>query len=410
VRFGWFEACLIGLASYGAASACSSTSSHSVGNSPDTGAGRGGTGGGGTGAASGRGGADGSGGASGSGAGVSGSGGVSGSAGESGSSGVSGSGGAGGSEGGDASAGSSGTAGTSGAAGSGGNAGTSGTAGTTGASGRGGTTGSAGTNGASGRGGTAGTNGASGSSGSAGTGGAPMDSGPQRWCTTQARPAGVAAADYQCLDFDNGLPPTATWAPTLSGQGSRSITTARASSLPQSLITSLGSATSAGTPQRATLEWHNVGSTGVSSVSIAADLNPVNFAGVAPAWTGSINLLCASFGSGNTCFSYTRGADLSFADAYTGYFIEHTYSGGPATRYQCQVTGNLVVNLWTRVELRLTRSPANIQVFIGGANAGQCSGSYLDDTATDISFGMRSFPEAQNWTVYYDNVVATVRR
>jgi hypothetical protein len=385
MRFRWFEACLIAFTSYGAASACSSTSSHSVGDSPDSGAGRGGAGGGGSGATSGRGGAAGSGG-------VSGSGGTS--AGASGGGGTSGSGGAGGTEAGDASAG---TAGTGGTAGSGGSAGTSGTAGTNGASG------SAGTSGTGGRGGTTGT------AGSAGTGGAPMDAGPPRWCTTQARPAGVAAADYQCLDFEGGLPPTGTWAPISAGVTSRMLTNARASSLPQSLLTGTSGATGTAR-QEARLEWQNVGSTGVSSLSIAADINPVNFAGVAPPWTGSIDLLCVGFGSAEACFSYTRGADLSFADGYTGYFIDHTFSGGPAYQRQCQLTGNLTANLWTRVELRLTRNPATIQVFIAGASAGQCSAGVLDDTVTAATFGQIAFPDTPGWTVYYDNVIAVVRR
>jgi hypothetical protein len=236
-----------------------------------------------------------------------------------------------------------------------------------------------------------------------------MDAGPPRWCSTQARPNNVAAADYQCLDFEGGLPPAATWAPISAGLGSRSISNARASSLPQSLLSATSGATGTAR-QEARLEWHNVGAIGVSSLSIAADINPVNFAGVAPPWTGSIDLLCVSFGSGEACFSYTRGADLSFADGYTGYFIDHMFTGGPAYQYQCQLTGNLTANLWTRVELRLTRTPATAQVFIAGASAGQCNAGVLDDTVTDVSFGQRAFPEAAGWTVYYDNVVAMVRR
>jgi hypothetical protein len=376
---------LIASVSYGVVPACSSTSSHTVGNPPDAGGGRGGAGGGsgGNGAAGGRGGTDG----------------IGGSAGVSGSAGASASGGVGGTEGADASAGSAGTAGATG--GTAGSAATGGTAGTGGAADGGGT---AGTGGIAGRGGTTGTG---------GTGGGPLDAGPQNWCAKQARPAGVAAADYQCLDFENGLPPVGTWPSTVTASASRSITTARASSLPQSLITSVGGP--AGTAlQQASLQWHNVGSTAVSSLSITADINPVNFVGVAPPWTGTIDVLCASFGSGDACFSYTRGADLAFADGYVGYFIEFTYSGGPAYRTQCRLTGSLTSNLWSRVELRLTRNPASIQVFINGTNAipagMTCGASFLDDTVTDVSFGMRAYPETQAWTVYYDNVVAAVRR
>src|SRR5690606_37705682 len=39
------------------------------------------------------------------------------------------------------------------------------------------------------------------SGGSDGTGG-----GPTTWCSGQAPPANVSAADYQCVDFDTGFP------------------------------------------------------------------------------------------------------------------------------------------------------------------------------------------------------------
>jgi hypothetical protein len=202
-----------------------------------------------------------------------------------------------------------------------------------------------------------------------------------------------------------------TWPTTIFESGSRLITTTRASSQPQSLLTSVGAATSTSSQQIA-LQWRTVGSTFASSVSITADISPLNFVGVAPPWSGSIALLCASFGSfgsNDACFSYTRGRDLSFANDYVGYFIEHT--GGPGFRYHCPLTGNLASNLWSRVELRLTRNPGTVQVFINGTSGGAtCSPSFLDDTMTEVSFGLRAHPETQGWNVYYDNVVAAVRR
>jgi hypothetical protein len=124
------------------------------------------------------------------------------------------------------------------------------------------------------------------------------------------------------------------------------------------------------------------------------------------------SICCARRSARAKAASPTRaGADLSFADGYSGYFITHSYSGGPAYLRHCALTGNLTANLWTRVELRLTRSPATVQVFFNGSSAGtSCSAGFLDDTLSDVSFGMRAFPETAAWTVYYDNVVATVRR
>jgi hypothetical protein len=48
---------------------------------------------------------------------------------------------------------------------------------------------------------------------------------PPTWCALQTIPSGVAVTDYQCIDFDTGLPATNTWAQTQVQAGSLSLRT-----------------------------------------------------------------------------------------------------------------------------------------------------------------------------------------
>jgi hypothetical protein len=133
--------------------------------------------------------------------------------------------------------------------------------------------------------------------------------------------------------------------------------------------------------------------------------------GVTPPWTGGVDLLCVSFGSASACLQYTRGADTDFATNYTGLLIEYQYTGGPAYLGQCEVTGTLPSGVWTPVELRLTSAGA-MEIFINGTSAaGTCTVSILGDTVGRVEVGLQAHAVTTlGQTVYYDNVVAVVRR
>src|SRR6185437_4337237 len=98
--------------------------------------------------------------------------------------------------------------------------------------------------GPTGPGGSAGTGGgaagAPSTGGHGGGGGHPSDAGTgvdmapaATWCTQQTAPSGVAATDYACLDFDGGkLPTGGGWTSVVANGGTSTVTTQKASSLP----------------------------------------------------------------------------------------------------------------------------------------------------------------------------------
>jgi hypothetical protein len=235
---------------------------------------------------------------------------------------------------------------------------------------------------------------------------------PNNWCSQQTIPSGVLAADYQCVDFESGLPPASVWPATLSGGGTMEITQARAASLPNALSNFVPAASDFSTASTSILTFSTVGSAAVTSVSVSASLNTVQQPGVTSPWTGGVDLLCVSFGFATSCLQYTRGADTTFGTNYTGLLVDFMYTGGPAYSDQCEVTGTLPTGVWTRVELRLTSTGA-IDVLINGTSAlaTTCSSTISGDTVGVVEVGQQSHAVTEHpQTLYYDNIVAVVRR
>lgn len=236
--------------------------------------------------------------------------------------------------------------------------------------------------------------------------------GAAAWCATQPRPTGVAAADYQCVDFDNGLPPIATWPRTLTNSGTMQLTTARAASAPNSLVVTVPGADTFQTQATATATWSVTGAEPITRVSLWASLSPPQIAGPTPDWTGYVSLLCTSFGYGEACLLYTRGADVIDSGVpYTGYLLSLMYTGGPAFFNFCAVTGTMTPNIWTRVELRVTKGSAStVQVFFNGTEAAKCTSTFSDDTVAKFTFGEEASYVMPGWTMHYDNIAAAVYR
>jgi len=190
------------------------------------------------------------------------------------------------------------------------------------------------------------------------------------------------------------------------------LTTARAASLPNSLVVTVPGADTYQNQATATATWSIVGATPISRVSLWASLSPPQIAGPTPNWTGYVSLLCTSFGYGEACLLYTRGADMIEPDvAYTGYLLSLSYSGGPAYMHFCPVTGTMTPNIWTRVELRVTKgSTSTVQVFFNGTEAANCTSGFNDDTVAKFTFGEEASSVMPGWTMHYDNIVAAAYR
>jgi hypothetical protein len=228
------------------------------------------------------------------------------------------------------------------------------------------------------------------------------------WCTTQPAPAGVLAADYQCLDFDNAMAPAATWPVTRTGTGALTRTNARASSPTYSLMSSVASASD----DAATIAWNDVGATPITSISVSAAISPTTPGGVFPQSNGGADLLCLASGGNETCLEYTLNGTMS-GSSFSGLYVFWSFVGGAAVAGQCALTvTTLTANIWNTVTLSIDVATHAIVATINGTTVtSNCSGQIASDTVAKVTVGatthsFNNFP----WAGYYDNVQATVRR
>ncbi|HMI88771.1 MAG TPA: hypothetical protein VK550_32050, partial [Polyangiaceae bacterium] len=238
------------------------------------------------------------------------------------------------------------------------------------------------------------------------------------WCGTKAIPSGVAAADYQCVDFDVGLPAQSTWARVTAATGTLALSTTKASSPPNSLQTVAPAPDGVNqVPREGYLQWTVPGTAStIKSVSVAAAINPV-VPSFSPAWTDEVDVLCVGFpGSGITsraCLAYTYASNKPWNTSYTGLFVHYTYFLGDAGYTgECAVAGNFGTNLWTNAELRIDMTTGTIDALIDGASS-PCTTQMAPSPDTQAFFNVGSLSGTYvdfAWSAQFDNVIAFLRR
>jgi hypothetical protein len=234
-------------------------------------------------------------------------------------------------------------------------------------------------------------------------------------------PSGVAASDYQCLDFDEGPFPPAGWTQAVVAPGTLSVTNARASSSPNSLNSSCP--LTMGVNGRATIDWTTTASgSAITSVSIAAAMSPVTPT-FGLGWPDFVNLMCVAFTNewSFACLAYTYGNPYMRwqSTPYTGLFMRLQYQvDDQRFTNECPVTGAFSSNVWTNAELRVTTATGNIEAIINGTTS-SCPNPLMPPAPASIPFvwlGSRAidFRTAADgdvdWTTFFDNVVVAVRR
>lgn len=225
------------------------------------------------------------------------------------------------------------------------------------------------------------------------------------WCGQQIAPAGQAASDYTCVDFDDGAIPSGSgWTLKSSNKGAGALTTQHASSLPYSWSASVS------TVDRSVemLDWHVTGALQVASVTVSADLNPAN--GIVTPWTGSVSLLCVRLGSCDACLNYTEGEDTGFSASYRGYYLSAEYSGGAVSLSRTQLYGSVVANLWTRVQMTVTAANNSVAVTLGSMGNTPVTTFFDPDTAVDVFVGPQTNGTTAGWNGDIDNVIVSVTR
>ncbi len=233
------------------------------------------------------------------------------------------------------------------------------------------------------------------------------------WCSSQPAPSGVLASDYQCVDFDNGLPGASTWPQTVSGSGALARSTAAADSAPDSLAVSV-----TGSSDVATLSWNDVGSTPVKSYSAIFGINPMtNFV---HASGGNIELACINTGSNSTClYSTNNGTDANGNTGFTGISAFSDYNGGEVAQGPCELSvTSLNPNVWNTVEIDMTVGTASGgtttgqgQILINGTVANSsCVGVFMNSTTVNFVLGPEATDATFGWSGYIDNIRVSVKR
>jgi hypothetical protein len=234
------------------------------------------------------------------------------------------------------------------------------------------------------------------------------------WCSSHPAPSGVAASDYECVDFDNGMPPTSTWSQTISGSGTLARSTAAADSSPDSLAVNV-----TGGSDAATLSWMDMGSAPISAISVSFAINPTPNFNIHPSPGGNIDLACINTGSNQTCLYYTiNGNDPLGNSGFTGIGGFSIYAGGEVIRGECPFSvTNFNANVWNTVEIDITTNTTGadaVQMSLNGTvvtNSTNCGGQFGSDTMATIVLG----PAAVNtpffgWQGFLDNITVAVKR
>jgi hypothetical protein len=224
----------------------------------------------------------------------------------------------------------------------------------------------------------------------------PADPGPLTWCDDRVPGSGVVAADYRCLDLDDGLPAAAVWVQDVAG-GSLALTQAVAASSPNAL------SLTADSEERARISWSRVGPSKVLAVTVAADLNPVNFPAAPPPWPGSAEVLCVELGGGSACLHYKWGASGE------DYFVRVIPSLVMMPK-DCTMSASPGGGDWTRVELSAL-STGQVLLKLNNVNVlSSCTNQFSTATSAKVTVGLNASNTSNGWTVRVDNIEASLSR
>ncbi len=229
------------------------------------------------------------------------------------------------------------------------------------------------------------------------------------WCTGQAAPSGVLAADFQCVDFDRGMPDAKTWKQTVSGSGVLERTGDAFSSAPYSLAANVG-----GSSDTATIAWTSVGATPVKTVTASVAINP----SYKYNWHTSdpilVDLLCIETGSNATCLSDVRNMADPHGEPFSGGLAVYSdYSGGFLARGGCALTTSFFNDrVWNEATLEIDVDTREVTFTLNGAivSSDSCLGYFAPDTNIKVSIGASASSSVVGWTQYIDNITVAVTR
>jgi hypothetical protein len=228
----------------------------------------------------------------------------------------------------------------------------------------------------------------------------------QTWCSAQKKPDGVATVDYQCLDFDTGMPPTNVWVPTVTstplGQLSLAIDDIR--SVPNSLfaLSDFSQPGDTAAPE-AVLSWTAQGNF-VSAVTLSLDAIPRQTHGASG---GPIEYICLGMGGVRGCIVYSHPQIFS---TWALTFSTPNPPTSPGTPWYCELAGFLDFGQWNHVDLKLTKDGV-FTISVDGVASTCATNSPINSGTTTVRIGAKgTVNEFQAGNIRYDNVVTFIQR
>jgi hypothetical protein len=213
----------------------------------------------------------------------------------------------------------------------------------------------------------------------------------------QTIPSGIAASDYQCVDFDTGMPPSNVWTPTVRETGVLELVTDQVRSVPNSLHSVVWAGAAGSVLQDiAYLTWSASGGI-VSAVTVETDAYIKETYGGHP--NGYVDFQCVTLGGTKACLSYR----YPYGDIFSITFPKT----GPAVPF-CDVSPLISYQQWSRFELTL--SNAGIATLnVNGTSVTCSTGAEISSGASSVQIGAESI--SGNWgEIDLDNLIAYVRR
>jgi hypothetical protein len=206
-------------------------------------------------------------------------------------------------------------------------------------------------------------------------------------------------ADYQCLDFDTGMPPASVWVPNVKETGILELQTDQVRSVPNSLHSVAWTGNpDLFPPDIAHLTWDASGNL-ISAVTLATDAYFTETYGGYP--NGYDDYLCVTMGGTKACLSYRWPLSSSiFAITFP--------TVGPPMPF-CDISLNLFYQQWTHVEMTLSNSGV-LTLSVDGATMTCSSGVAVSSGTSSVQIGAESISPGNWGEIRLDNLVAYVRR
>jgi hypothetical protein len=220
----------------------------------------------------------------------------------------------------------------------------------------------------------------------------------------QTVPAGIAPEDYQCLDFDTGMPPANVWVPTVTPTyGILSIANDEVRSAPNSLY-AFSRAFDDLDPLQvvpdAHIQWSRSANF-VSTLSFSAEVFPVQIHGGSG---GPVEHICLAMGGVEGCIAYNVGA--------TTWGLPYTVANAPPTPggRSCAIDGFLQFRQWNQVTFKLAKDGV-FSVTINGETSTCATNTTINSGTTTVRIGSKgAWGQPQFGDMHYDNVVTYVQR